>query len=154
MKATEIDIRQVLQPVIGQKPARAKLGVGSFLTFDFGPLSREDHHLVGKWHLWIYQANWSLADQHRQIVNSDSERRYIALAIPRLQETKLSNVEVDPASLETVFRFGEFRLTVGRPDYLDDADERDYYWMFFLPGKQVLSVGPAGVILGPSDRGR
>jgi hypothetical protein len=152
MRTTAIDVRQVIQPVLGLKPTRAKLGIGSFITLDFGQLSREDHHMVGKWHFWIYQAYWFLTDAKREIVNADSERRYIDLAIPRLQEKKLTDVELNTTSLETVFRFEDFRLTVRRPDYLgDEIDARDHYWMFFMPNSQVLSVGPSEVTLTASN---
>ena len=154
MKRTPIDVEQVFQPVIGLKPTRAKLGVGSFLVFDFGPLAREDHHMVGKWHLWIHQAFWSLRDKRREIVNADSDRRYISLAVRRLEDAVFSAVKIDQNSFETMFRFGDFELTVKSPDYINELDERDHFWMFFLPDKRVLSVGQAGINLAPSDRSR
>jgi len=150
----QINVGQIFQPVIGMTPARAKLGVGSFITFDFGPLSRIDHHMVGKWHLWIYQSYWSLSDKQREIVNADSDRRYINLAIARLENVKFSGVKFDVNSLETDFRFGELHLTVRRPDYIGELDDRDHFWMFFLPNKQVLSVGESGVNLTSADRAR
>src|SRR4051812_8224279 len=123
MKRTHIDVMEIFRPVVGLKPTRAKLGVGSFLTFDFGPLSREDHHMVGRWHLWVHQAYWSLKDKQREIVNADSERRYINLAVPRLESCELLGVNVDSESLQTEFHFGNFRLFVKSPDYVDELDD-------------------------------
>jgi hypothetical protein len=34
---------------------------------------------------------------------------------------------------------------VSPADYLEDADEQDDYWIFFMPNDQVLAVGPSGI---------
>jgi len=114
MKTTAIDLRQYFHPIFGTSPWRVKLGVGSFLTFEFGPRIRANHHVHGKWHLWIYLSNWELFHRDRPLVDSDTERRVMV---------------VSPA------------------DYLENPDDRDYFWMFFMPDDGVLAVGPSGVHL-------
>ena len=150
MKNTHVDIKQTFEPVVGLKPTRVKLGVGSFLTFDFGPLTRVDRHMFGKWHLWIYQAFWKLSDNRRSIVNADSDRRLISLAVTRLENSVFSGVHLK--GLETVFDFDQYRLTVTPPEYVNELDDRDHFWMFFVPGNRVLSLGTSGVRLSASDR--
>ncbi len=152
MKTVAVDIREYFRPITGQRPWRAHLGVGSFLLFDFGARVKEDHHFRGEWHLWIFQANWILLHGDRTVADSDSVRQAIALAIQRLESCALTHVKFDPEKSVTEFIFGDFRLVVSPADYLENPDERDNYWLFFMPDDTVLSVGPNGVNLGPSDR--
>jgi hypothetical protein len=153
MKAAVADIRQYFQPVLGNPPWRVKPGVGSFLTFEFGPRVKTDGHVHGRWHLWIYLSNWSLSHGERRLVDSDADRKLIAISTRRLQGESLTNVDFNARTRTTTFSFGDFRLIVSPADYLDSPDERDHYWMFFMPECEVLSVGPAGIhVARESDR--
>jgi hypothetical protein len=151
MKTSAIDIRQTFQPVLGMRPWSVKVGVGSFLTLEFGPRIKAHGHIHGKWHLWIYQSNWKLFHLDRELVDSANDRKLISVSIRRLKETALTNVDCDPSSGKTVFSFEKFRLVVSAADYLDRPDERDHYWMFFMPDNEVLEVGPAGVRVERSE---
>jgi hypothetical protein len=136
----------------GQRPWRVRVGVGSFLTFEFGPKIRENGHEHGSWHLWVYMSNWTLTRDGRELANSDSDRRAIAAAVRRLEATDFSGVQFDPRTSKTAFRFGDFQLLVTPADYLDSPDEKDQYWLFFMPQQRVVSFGPGGVNVGHSDR--
>jgi hypothetical protein len=154
MRATEVNVREYFTPLLGQSPWRARRGVGSFLTFEFGPKVKVDRHYRGKWRLWIYQAVWQLRRNGNEVVNSDAERRYIDLAVGRLEEIPLADVGFDASSSTTVFQFGDFRLTVKPADYLENRDERDHAWMLFMPDNKVLSVGPKGVVVSVESADR
>jgi len=99
----------------------------------------------GEWHLWVYQSNWVLLHGDRQLANSDSDRRVISVSIRRLEEAALTDVLFEPQDLKTTFVFDDFRLVVSPPDYLDDADKRDQYWLLFMPNNEALTVGPGGI---------
>ena len=146
---TTTDIRQYFKPVFGLSPWRPKLGVGSFLTLEFGPRLKSNGHMHGKWHLWIYLSNWVLLRGQRQLVNSDSDRRAISVAIRRLENAPLTDVRVEAGDFTTTFTFGDFRLVVSPADYIDNPDERDDYWLFFTP-EEVLAVGRSGVTIEPA----
>jgi hypothetical protein len=154
MKTVAIDIQEYFEPLLGHRPYRARLGVGSFLTFDFGRRIKQDGHFRGEWHLWIYQAQWHLLHGNRQLTDSDSERHTIEAAIRRLENPgcELSKVTFEPQSSMTEFVFGQFRLAVSPADYLEDPDERDEQWLFFMPDNTVLTVGPGGINLGSADQ--
>ena len=152
MSTVAVDIQQSFKPIQGQRPWRVRLGVGSFLTFDFGPRLRAHGHEHGSWHLWIYMSSWVLMHRDRQLVSTDSERRPISVAVRRLEGEKFSGIEFDPQKATASFLFGDFRLTVSPPDYLDKPDERDEYWMFFMPSNLVLTVGPGGADVRPADK--
>jgi hypothetical protein len=145
MKAAVPKIREYFEPVLGTRPWKAKLGVGSFLTLDFGRRAKDHGHIHGEWHLWIYLSNWTLFHGDRRLADSDSDRHVISVAIKRLEQVSLSEIDFDQEHLKTTFVFGDFRLAVSPADYLDDADERDNYWLLFTPSKEVLRVGPSGI---------
>jgi len=140
-----VDIRQYFQPVFRTPPWKVKLGVGSFLTFEFGPRVRAHGHVRGQWHLWIYLSNWKLFRGNRQLVDSDADRKLITVSTRRLEEKALTNLDFNTDTQETTFFFDDFRLVVSPADYLDRPDDRDNYWMFFMPDNEVLAVGPAGI---------
>jgi len=141
-----IDVRKYFKSIVGSYPRRVRLGVGSFLTFDFSPMRRVDGHMQGEWRLWIYLSNWVLFHRHRQLVSSDTDRRLISVAIRRLEKAALTGVSVDSGDFKTTFIFGDFRLIVSPADYIDNPDERDEYWLLFTP-EEVLAVGPKGVTI-------
>lgn len=151
MQTVEVDIQRCFEPVLRQSPWRARAGVGSFLTFDFGRRIRRDGHHYGQWRLWIYQANWELKHGDNKLASSDSKRHVIDLAVRRLEQTRLTQVEVD-RKRNTNFTFDEYCLKVTPPNYLDTPDKRDEYWLFFMPDDEVLTVGPGGINLGSSKK--
>jgi hypothetical protein len=119
MKATAIDIRRYFQPALRTPPWRVKVGVGSFLTFEFGPRVRDHGHIRGRWHLWIYLSNWKLLRGKRQLVDSDADRTLMTVSTRRLEEKALTNIDFNARTQETTFSFDDFRLVVSPADYLD-----------------------------------
>jgi hypothetical protein len=151
MKATALDIRRFFQPVLHTPTWRVKVGVGSFLTFEFGPRVRDHGHIRGQWHLWIYLSNWKLFHGNRQLVDSDADRKLITVSARRLEEKTLTNIDFNARTQETTFLFDDFRLVVSPAEYLDSPDDRDSYWMFFMPGNEVVAVGPDGLRVNQGD---
>jgi len=151
MKTVGDNINQYFEPLLHSRPRKAKVGHGSFLTFEFGRRVKEHGHVHGEWHLWIYQSTWELLHGNRQLANSDSERRVISVSVRRLEDVPLKAVSFEAEHGKSTFVFGDFRLVVLPADYLDDANERDDYWLLFMPNKEVLSLGPSGVQVERSD---
>jgi hypothetical protein len=145
MKAAAIEIRQYFQPVFGTRPWKVKVGVGSFLTFEFGLRVKAHGHVHGQWHLWVYFSNWALFHGDRRLVDSDADRKLIAISTRRLEEATLTDIDFDARTRITTFFFDDFRLVVSPANDVEDLDERDHYWMFFVPNNEVLTVGPAGI---------
>jgi hypothetical protein len=152
MKAGAIKIRQYFQPLFGARPVRVKLGVGSFLTFEFGPRTKAYGHLLAQWRLWIYLSNWKLYHGDYELVNSDADRKKITRIAHRLEEeASLSDVDFDPVKRKTTFSFDDFRLVVSPADYLENVNNRDDYWIFFMPDNEVLAAGPSGIQVEPGN---
>lgn len=151
MKTQGNDICAQFAKLKGQHPWRARLGHGSFLTFDFGPRVVKDGHVYGTWHLWVYLSNWVLTHNGQQLATSDSNRHQIALAVRRLENVPFTGIELDSKRPNTVFHFDHFRLSVSPADYVENPDRRDEYWLFFMPGDKVITASPGGIELRPSD---
>jgi|SRR5579884_2478495 hypothetical protein len=147
----KLRVAEYFQPIVGMQPWKAKLGVGSFLTFEFGPKVKKHGLIHGQWHLWIYMADWRLVHGTRYLADSDADRRVIAVAIRRLEEKPLTSVDFDSNTRETTFVFDDFQLQVSPSREMEEVDERDCYWMFFMPENEVLSVGPAGIRTEQAD---
>jgi len=154
MKAEAVEIRRYFEPVLRSRPLRVKSGVGSFLTLEFGPRTKAYGHLRAEWRLWIYLSNWTLFHGDHPVVDSDADRKRIMIVARRLEEeASLTDVDFDPRNKVTTFFFEEFRLVVSPADYVDNPDDRDNFWMFFMPGNEVLAVGPSGArVEHASDR--
>jgi hypothetical protein len=150
MKAVEVELEKYLDEIKGRPAWRVRLGYGGFLTFDFGTRLTVGRHYRGSWHLWIYQANWSLRNGDRELANLDSPRQKISLAVERLEKVALRAVQFDPHTSVTTFQFGSFQLLVKPADYLEEPDSQDDYWRLYLPDNNVLRVGPGGVQLTPA----
>jgi hypothetical protein len=151
MKAAATDIRQYFESLLDLRPWKVKLGVGSFLTFEFGRRVKKSGHVHGEWHLWIYLGNWVLLHGKRKLADSESDRRIISASVRRLEDVPLSDVEFEPEQSRTTFIFDDFRLVVSSADYPDGADNRDHYWLLFMPNNEVLTIGPGGIQVERSD---
>jgi len=139
-------VRQYFQPVLGVRPLRVRPGVGSFLTFEFGPRSKVQGHFQARWRLWIYLSNWTLFHGDHRLMDSDADRKRITIIAHRLEEeASLTDVDFDPRRRKTTFFFADFRLVVSPADYLEDVDERDDYWIFFMPDNKAVALGPCGI---------
>jgi hypothetical protein len=148
MKVAAAQIREYFQPILGVRPLRVQPGVGSFLTFEIGPRSRNYGHLQARWRLWIYLSNWVLFHGDHKLLDWKADRKRMSIIAHRLEEeAALTNVDYDSRREKTTFSFGDFRLVVSPADYLEKVSDRDAYWIFFMPDNQVLAAGPAGIRL-------
>jgi len=130
------------QGVLGQKPWRVRLGIGSFLLFDFGPRVKNGNHFIGSWYLWIKDCEWFLDSDRRTIVHSESPRHLIEQAVRNLGKYPLNEVQSGEKNDSTVFVFNsKFRLTC-RP-YADQAPEEEY-WSFRMPDRRTVVALPGG----------
>jgi len=149
--SSSVGITEYFAPIKGHRPWRVRLGVGSFLTFEFGPKLRVNGHEHGSWHLWIYLSDWTLTHAGREVVSSESDRRAISIAVRRLEEAEFSGIDFKRRTSRTAFSFGDFRLLVTPADYIDEPNQDDHYWLFFMPEHRVMAVGPCGVEIRRSD---
>lgn len=142
MKAVRLNINEYFKPLFGQCPKRARLGYGSFLTFDFGPASRQKHRLRYEWHLWIQYVAWQLTWKNQKIADSESARHLMQAAVERLETRALSKVMHDPRTRVTRFIFSE-GVELRCKGYADaTADEN--CWSLYMPDAHALFADHAG----------
>jgi len=148
MRLTD-EIEKLFRPLIGQRPWRASVGWGSFVTLDFGPKRKHNHHYHGDWYLWLYQCEWSLTVHGRCLANSESKKQVMRLAIDNLKEKELTKLSFDSQRMITKFVFKSFLELECKP-YADATPDEDC-WMLFMPNQQVAALRQAGLRYEPMD---
>jgi hypothetical protein len=138
-------ILATVAPILSQRPWGVALGIGSFVTMEFGAVRPPRHageRPHGEWHLWIMHPAWRLEAGECVLAASEDPRPHLAASLQRLEGRALRAVEVLPPALDTVFAFeGELRLRLF-PLYSDATAEGYEHWLLFTPDDHVLVVGP------------
>ncbi|MEP7134621.1 MAG: hypothetical protein ABI904_06785 [Chloroflexota bacterium] len=145
MSISEVDILKIndkIAPLIGMKAWGVSLGIGSFVTIEFGkalPSDKVTGRQHGEWHLWIYCSAWRLETEKEVIVGSEDERSILEDAIQQLNGTLLNSVTITRPAFDTIFEFdGLNKIRVFPLSFHDDCE----YWMLYTPDGNVLTVGP------------
>lgn len=145
MPQTQLQLIEKFKPLLGQRPKRARVGYGSFLTLDFGQASRKDHRLWYEWQIWIQQTDWQLLrEKPNSLVVTDSEakRGPMQAAIARLETKTLERVDHRVEGPETRFVFSGGVELVCKP--YADGTEREDCWALYTPDAYVLKADSGG----------
>ncbi len=135
------EVKAKINLLLGQKAWGISLGVGSFLTLEFGQilLSSDKHQRIhGEWHLWIYNCAWRLEEGDKVLAASEDERGKIEQAIQHLEGLVLQSVDLLPPVWDTVFTF-EHQVILRLFSIHSEGYE---HWMLYTPDGNVLSLGP------------
>ena len=143
MNLTDGDIQAIthkIKPMLGLPAWDVSLGIGSFLTLEFGePRILDGGFIGGEWRLWVYCCSWRLETDDEVLVACEDDRADIARIIPVLEDQKLTAVQITRPALETTFTFGNNHFLRIFPIYSMDDHE---HWMLFMPGGNILVIGP------------
>jgi hypothetical protein len=134
-------IQQKIKGLIGKKVWAPKLGVGSFITCEFGnPLPPNTEGSVhGEWHLWTYCCAWRLEQSDEVVVGSEDNRDDLEKAVQILEGRTLENVVIaSPAGESQLYFSGSIVLRLFPVFYVGDYE----HWMLFTPEGRVLTIGP------------
>lgn len=102
------EIRTILSPILGKKAWGAVLGVGSFLTIEFGnPIKREisSNRLQGEWNLWLYGCGWRLEQGETILVGSEGQREKIRSVVEIINGRRLLDIKITGPAFDTTFLF-------------------------------------------------
>lgn len=134
-------INQIIHPLLGYEAWGVKLGIGSFITMEFGtPVIKRSKKIHGEWHLWIYCCGWYLENQNRSFIGSEDPREILKSEVTVLEGQRLENIVISPIALETNFRFSNGKVLHTFPlNFIDPCE----YWKLFTPTRKVLILGPA-----------
>lgn len=135
-------IRSVINPLLNQSTWNVRLGVGSFLTMEFGKsILVSDNDSRGEWYLWIYCAGWYLENPNGAFIGSEDSREIITRELHILEGRQLVDVLISAVAFETKFVFDEGIILHTFPILFYDNCE---LWKLFTPEKKVLKVWPTG----------
>lgn len=117
----------------------AKIGVGTFLTIEFGPVDRVDGIDHGRYHLWISYAAWRLSWTTGWVGSGDSKAA-MQLGVSGLNGSKLVAAKcTEFGDLILEFSAGRTLRTLSNMEY-DDSPP----WDLFAPGHVYSGVPRAG----------
>lgn len=145
MIITEKDIHEIqtrIKPILGKKAWAVSLGIGSFVTMEFGsPVSSlgKLKYPCGEWHLWITHCAWRLEKGNEVMAAAEDPRPKLQNAIQCMEGLALHSVHVTPPALETVFVFDDKVVLRLFPIYSGEDYE---HWMLYTPDRRVLVIGP------------
>jgi hypothetical protein len=163
-------LRQIdtsFEPLYGVPCWNARVGHGSFLTFEFGQpyleireptppnpehqpsvqrlLSRRQVHVHGEWHLWVYCCDWFVSFEGER-VNGNSSRRRMERAARALNGQALLNVSSDLRRSRWFFDFDLGGRLETRPFSARSGhyQPENVQWKLYQPSAFVLSVRADG----------
>lgn len=134
-------VAPIVAPVIGQTAWGATLGVGSFLTAEFGkavPAQKPRGREHGEWHLWITYAAWRIEQAGNTLAASEDERSRLTTAVEHLNGLAIRSIEVVSPALDTLFTFDQDIVIRVFPVYSEQYE----HWQLFVPNGNVLTIGP------------
>lgn len=134
-------IERVLAPVVEQRAWGATVGVGSFITVEFGeplPITKTRQRAHGEWNLWVTYCAWRIEQGQEVLAGSEDPRPTLKLAVQQINGLALLQVAIRAPALEATFTFE--KETVLR---LFPVSSEEYeHWKFFTPHGKVLIIGP------------
>ncbi len=144
MTVTESDICKIqarIGPLLGEKAWGVSLGIGSFITLEFGtprPFEKFPERMRGEWSLWVTYSVWRLEKEAKVIIGSEDSRSELKKAVQYLEDLVLHSVVLTPPAFDTTFIFNE-----GVVLRLFSICTKEFeQWMLYTPDGNVLSIGP------------
>jgi len=135
------EIQKKIEPLLGQPAWQISLGIGSFITFEFGaviPNAKIPERPHGEWHLWIMYGAWCLQVNDEFIAGSEDPRPKIQQAVQHMLNLNLCGIELTPPMWETRFVFDKGVVLHLLPVYSSEYE----HWILYMPDGNVLRIGP------------
>jgi hypothetical protein len=133
---------EVNERLIGQRSWGVSLGIGSFLTVNFGSPTkpiRESKTVLGEWYLWVRHSAWRILNNRYPVIGSEDSREILKTEVPMLNNLVLSEIVITPTSFDTDFVFeGRITLQLFPVIYKDEYT----HWELYTPDNKVLTLGP------------
>lgn len=136
------EIQNIFRPLIGQKPWRVELGIGSFVTLEFGNVIYDDKvpgRPHGEWHLWVMYCAWCLQRGEKFVAASEDSRSELHNAVKCIENLELHAIDLILPVFETVLTFDKDTTLRLFPIYSSEYE----HWSLYTPDGNVLHIGPA-----------
>jgi hypothetical protein len=136
------NIYRIVQPMLGQIAWSVRLGVGSFVTMEFGNIiSITPKNKRGEWLLWIYYCGWYLEKPNGIFIGSGDSRDVLKKEVKVLEGQKLADIEISTVAFDTNFIFDNHNVLHTFPiSFCDDCES----WKLYTPERKVLLIDPRG----------
>jgi hypothetical protein len=123
----------------GLTPWGVRLGVGSFLTLEFGAPEAETSGPTkhGVMHLWLYLCSWRIQTRGKPILGSEDERQRIEAVLKELEFGEAEKIELVGPSLDLAiqFRSGTKLLT-----FSTSSTHEQEEWKLYMPDGNCFTV--------------
>lgn len=136
---------ELFKEIIGL-PTRIQLGLGSFLTLDFGKeLSKEyrtrkgiQTMYFGEWHFWVYMCAWRIDLKGMPIIGSSDDREEIKSRLVDLNQKKLERFTVQNTSFDAILQFeSDYELKLFSENVVDSEQ-----WLLYTRENMTFVAGP------------
>src|SRR5687767_3526905 len=102
------DVQAKLALATGKVAWGTALGVGSFLTVEFGERVEQAKGKVhGEFHLWVYCSAWRIETPSEIVASSEDPRELLETTVRYLDGRTLSDIQLDMPSLSSTFAFSD-----------------------------------------------
>jgi len=135
-------VRDAIASLVGKAPWDVRLGVGSFLTLEFGKRivrvgERRQH---GEWHLWLYMCNWRLQTSSAVLTGSSDNRDAIENSLKAVHWGSITEVTVTEPALDMSLSFdsGLQLMTFSSTSFDEDQ------WILYTPDNMALATSGGG----------
>lgn len=150
MKSDRNDIEiisETVSTVVGNTAWGVKIGLGSFLTIEFGEpvISKSNQVTHGEWHLWLYLCSWRIEKDGFMLVGSEDPQKKMTECVKQIEGCRLISFQILPYTLDVILTF-EKGLILRLFSVISEDDENtdSPHWILYLPGNQVVEAGPGG----------
>lgn len=144
------DVLPHFRSLTGLRAWRVSLGVGSFVTANFGsPVKDSLGSTHGEYYLWVYEGQWLLSRGTTELTNSNKSRPHMQQGIRELEGASLAAARIDASDLSLTLAFdGDLQLKV-----TPTGDPEAELWMLYLPDGDVVTAGPDGKLVREAGAG-
>jgi hypothetical protein len=133
------EIQAIINPLLEKKAWDVRLGVGSFITMNFGnpnPKSNKENKISGEWYLWVYMCGWRLEKQNQFIAGCEDSRKKLEKDVKLMEGLAIKSIEILPYFGDTTIYFDQEVILRLFAIYSQD----DEIWQLFTPDGNVLSI--------------
>lgn len=141
--SAQLMVDRWLARVIGLRAWEPSVGVGSFLTIEFGnPRVTSVGIRQGEFHLWVFGASWEIRERARIIASSSDDHDAMVDGARALDGALLRSFRFDREQMTLDLRFDsnvELAVTPLRDPEMEE-------WLLYLDDGMVITAGPGEIV--------
>ena len=127
IKMTNLEIIEILNPLIGQCVKKATQGYGSFINIEIDENST----------FFIYMSNWKIIKNQTELAHDESTREQIERALNFITGKTFKEIILRSEQNTTELHFdNDYRIIISNENYNDDINEM---WNFYTKSDYVLT---------------